>query len=242
MCRVVGGHPFGFNEERSMLRGFRIVLRGLSDTLENLLSFVLYSVCWWLCFFTIVLGPGATVALFTATDPRTASTLDRLSIRGFFGETRRRIGSGWKLALVTVPLLLILVHNLWFYQGMQDDLSYLAPAWIMLLVFGTFVTLTAFSVMALFDESWKGAMRISAILTGGRIFQMIGAGILLWLLILIGRFLIVPIFILLPATIAVVFNRLALTGLNIPINDPLAPTDERRAEEAGKKKRRWFGP
>lgn len=225
-----------------MGRGVRIFFRGLSDTLENLLSFVLYCICWWLCCFTIVLAPGALVALFTATDPRTSSAIDRLSVREFFGEARRRFRSGWKLALVTLPFLAILVHNLWFYQQTESDLGFLAPAWIILLFFGSLITMMSFSVMALFGETWRSSLRIGTILTGAKLFQALAAGFFLWILILIGAYLVVPLFLFLPATIAATFNRLTLTALNVPINDPLAPTDERRAEEASGKKRRWFGP
>jgi uncharacterized membrane protein YesL len=225
-----------------MGRGVRIFFRGLSDTLEHLLAFVLYSIAWWVCCFTIVFGPGALVALFAATDPRTSSAIDGLGVREFFGEARRRFGSGWKLALVTLPFLAILIHNLWFYQDTESDLGFLAPAWFILLFFGSLIAMTSFSVMALFNESWKSSLRIGAILTGARLFQALAAGFFLWILLLIGVYLVVPFFILLPATIAATFNRLTLNALNIPINDPLAPTEERRAEEASGKKRRWFGP
>src|SRR5215218_1595276 len=169
-----------------MGRGVRIFFRGLSDTLEHLLAFVLYCLCWWVCCFTIVLAPGALVALFTATDPRTSSAIDRLGPREFFGEARLRFRSGWKLALVTFPLLAILVHNLWFYQQTESELSFLAPAWFILLFFGSLIAMTSFSVMALFEESWKSSLRIGAILTGARLFQALAAGFFLWILLLIG--------------------------------------------------------
>lgn len=225
-----------------MGRGVRIFLRALSDTFENLLSFVLYCLCWWVCCFTVVFAPGAMVALFKATDPRTTSAIDRLSIGEYFREARLRAKSGWKLALVTLPFLAILVHNLWIYQSSAKELAFLAPAWFILLFFGSLIAMTAFSVMALFDESWKSALRIGALLTGGKLFTALAAGFFLWILLLIASFLVVPFFIFLPATIAAAFNRLTLNALNVPIHDPLAPTDERRLEEESKKKRRWFGP
>jgi hypothetical protein len=225
-----------------MTRGVRIFFRGLSDTLENLLHFAVFSLCWWFCCFTIVLGPGALVALFAAADPRTSSSFDRPGPRQFIGESVRHLRRGWKLALITVPILALLTYNLWFYGAADSRLSLLTPAWLALLLVGSLISLSAFSLAALLDETPLPALRIATVLTGARLWNALVVGLLLWVLIVIGVLLVVPLFIFLPGTIATTINRLVLDGLKIPITDPLAPTDERRIEELASKERKRFGP
>jgi hypothetical protein len=225
-----------------MSRGVRIFFRGLSDTLENLLQFVLCSLSWWLCCLTVVLAPGAVVALFAATDPRIKSSFDRPGPRTFVGNAVRHLRRGWKLTLVTAPVLALLTYNLWFYGAADNRLSLLTPAWLVLLVIGSLIALSAFSITALLDEPPLSAIRAAAILTGARVGHALVVGLLLYLLLAIGGVLVVPLVMFLPATVATTINRLVLDGLRIPILDPLAPTDERRVEELAAKERTRFGP
>ncbi len=225
-----------------MTRGVRIFLRGLSDTLENLLHFVLSSLIWWLCVISIVLGPGAVLALFKTTDPRIGSSFDRLGPRDFVAESTRQIGRGWKLALVTLPIVALLAYNLWFYGASASSLSLLVPAWVLLLTIAVLITLSAFSIAALLDEPPLSALRIAAILTGAKIWHALVVAFLLYGLTVVSALLIVPVFMFLPATIAATINRLVLRGLGISVADPLAPTEERRLEEGAAKGRKRFGP
>jgi hypothetical protein len=225
-----------------MTRGVRIFFRGLSDTLENLLHFVLTSLLWWLCVCTIVLGPGAVLALFAAADPRTGSSIDRIGPREFLAATIQQLGRGWKLAIVTAPILALLGYNLWFYGAADSRLSLLVPAWILLLLIASLIATSSFSIAALLDQQLRPTLRLATILTGARIWHALVVGFLLWGLIVVSAFLVVPVFMFLPATIAATINRLVLDGLRIPIVDPLAPTDERRVEELAAKDRKRFGP
>lgn len=225
-----------------MFRGVRIVLRGLSDTLENLFQFVLCSLTWWACCVTVVLAPGATIALFAAADPRLASSWDRLGPRAMAGRAVHKLRQGWTLALFTAPVLALLTYNLGFYGGSDSGLSLLVPAWLVLLLVGSLITLSAFSMVALLDEPPRAALRAAAILTGARVGHALVVGILLYVLIALGSVLVVPLLMFLPATVAATINRLVLDGLKIPVHDPLAPTDERQVEEAIAKERKRFGP
>jgi hypothetical protein len=225
-----------------MTRGVRIFLRGMSDTLENLLQFVLCSLTWWLCCLTIVLAPGAVLALFAAADPRLRSSFDRPGPRAFVANAVHHMRRGWKLALITVPVLAILTYNLWFYGAADSSLTLLTPAWVILLLIGSLIALSAFSIAALLDEPPLSSLRAAAILTGARVGHALVVGLLLYVLIAVGTILVVPLIMFLPATIATTINRLVLDGLNIPVHDPLAPTDERRLEELAAKDRKRFGP
>ncbi|HEY7030919.1 MAG TPA: hypothetical protein VH482_06320 [Thermomicrobiales bacterium] len=225
-----------------MSRGVRIFFRGLSDTLENLLQFVLCSLSWWLCCLTVVLAPGAVVALFAAADPRITSGFDRPGPRAFVADAVRHLRRGWKLTLVAAPILALLTYNLWFYGAADSRLSLLTPAWFVLLVIGSLIALSAFSIVALLDEPPLSALRAAAVLTGARVGHALVVGLLLYALIVLGGLLVVPLFMFLPATVAATIDRLVLDGLRIPIHDPLAPTDERRVEELVAKDRKRFGP
>jgi hypothetical protein len=225
-----------------MTRGVRIFLRGLSDTLENLLHFVLSSLLWWLCVISIVLGPGAVLALFKATDPRVGSSFDRLGPRAFVAESSLQWRRGWKLALVTLPIVALLAYNLWFYGAADSRLSLLVPAWVLLLTIAVLITFSAFSIAALLDEPPLSALRIAAIVTGAKIWHGLVVAFLLYGLTVVCVLLVVPVVMFLPATIAATINRLVLRGLGIPVHDPLAPTEERRLEENIAKERKRFGP
>jgi hypothetical protein len=225
-----------------MFRGVRIVFRGLSDTLENLLHFVGYTVAWWLCVFTVVLGPGATVALFAAVDPRIVSSIDRPGPRELFRSAVGSLRRGWILALITIPVLGVLFYNLWYYGSRASGLALLAPAWFALLLVGAAIATSAFAIAALFDQSPLAALRTATILTGARLWNALVVAVLLWVLIVLGAVLVVPLFMFLPAAVAAAINRLVLDGLGIPVADPLAPTDERMVEEARTKEARKFGP
>jgi uncharacterized membrane protein YesL len=225
-----------------MTRGVRIFLRGLSDTLENLLHFVLTSLLWWVCVVTILIGPGAVLALFKATDPRIGSSSDRLGPRGFLSEATMQWRRGWKLALVVVPIVALLAYNLWYYGSSDSRLAILVPAWVLLLTIAVLTGLSAFSIAALLDEPPRSALRIATILTGAKIWHGLVVAFLLYGLTVVSIVLVVPVVMFLPATIAATINRLVLRGLGIPVADPLAPTDERRLEETAAKKRKRFGP
>jgi hypothetical protein len=225
-----------------VFRGVGIVWKGLKDTLENLLQFFLYSISWWLCVFSIVLAPPAAVALFKAVDPRIGSTLDRLSVRGFFSEVLQSWRRSWKLALITFPILGLLIYNLWYYVEKSGTLAIFAPAWFVLLMIAGAITLSALALVGLLDLPTLPALRAAAVLTGARLGHVIVVGVLLWALVAVGTVLVVPLFLFLPSTVAATIDRLLLDGLSIPVADPLAPTEERLIEEAQTRAKKKFGP
>lgn len=224
------------------MRGVRIVLKGLSDTLEHLLPYSLASLGWWVAVFTVVLAPGATLALFRVADPRATSDLDRPSLRESAAFAVQFQGRGWRLALMCLPVIAVLIWNLQYYSLSQSRIVILAPLWIALLLVAIFVTAAAFSAAALLDEPWRTALRGAAVETGRQLPAALVISAMLWPLLLLGALLVVPVFMFLPATFAAVFNRFVLASRGIPIVDPLVPTEERAVEEARVRERRKFGP
>lgn len=224
------------------MRGVRLVLSALSDTLEHLMTFTAASLAWWLAVFTVVFAPGATVALFLAADPRVTSELDQPTLRERWTTARAANRGAWRLALVCLPVIAVLLWNLRFYGIGDHRLGLLAPFWIVLLVTVVSIAATAFSIAALFGEPWSVAVRRAARQTGARLPTVLTMSALLWPLLALGGLLVVPIFMFLPATVAAAVNRLVLDTAGVEVVSPLAPTEERAVEEAIGRDRHRFGP
>jgi uncharacterized membrane protein YesL len=240
-------HQLGLNESETALigelsmTGARLVLRGLADTYDHLVYFTLITLFWWLCVGLILPGPAATIALFTHADPRIGTLTDRPSWAETLRLIRANLWRGWRLALITVPVLLLVLYNISFYGRGTSALGLLAPLWLFLLLIGLLITMSACSISALLqEESAKTAAKLAVVLVGARLPR----GLLLLLctsiVVLLGSVLIVPAVMFIPATVAAIVNRFVLTGLRLDIPDPLSPTPERLAE--AQKHRKWFGP
>ena len=223
------------------MRGVRIVLRGLSDTFENLLPFSLASLGWWLAALTLVLGPGATVALYRVTDPRLASQLDRPGWRESFAVARRANRAGWSVALVALPLVAVLLVNLSSFRAGQG-LGVLTPLWVVLLWLIGAATACTFALMALLGAGPLADLKRGALLVVAHLPRTLVVGVLTWLLVGVAGVLVVPFFTLAPALVASIASRFVLDTLGVPVADPLLPTDERRREEEIAASRSRFGP
>lgn len=223
------------------MRGLRIVLQGLRDTFERLLPYTMASLGWWLCVILVVTAPGATVALFKLTDPRVTSELERPGLRQSWEAVWANARRGWGVALLTVPILGILIFNLLTVET-AATLAVLVPLWAILFLLGVVATLAAFALAALFEQSAFDAVKHGLLLTGARLPRMLVAVVLLWVVVFLGTVLVVPLFMFLPATVAATANRLVLDGLGVEIPNPLAPTDERLREEQVKQSSSRFGP
>ncbi|MBA2276175.1 MAG: hypothetical protein H0W06_00300 [Chloroflexia bacterium] len=207
----------------------RLIGRGLSDTLEQLLPFTLLTLAWWLCALLIVpLGP-ATIALFASTDPR------RLSVSFEWEETvaiaRRSWRRGWLILLATMPPILVLLWNLHAYGIGQSRLVVLVPLWTTLLPLFVGLAIVALAVAALLDLAAGPALRHATTLVLRRPLRALLLVVLLGLLFALGAVLVVPLFMFVPAMAAAIVNRVVLDHLGIAVADPLAPTDERQHEE-----------
>ena len=224
-----------------MVKGARYVGRGLLDTYENLAYFALLSLLWWLCAFSVLLGPSATLAIFTHADPRIGTVSDRPAV----GETLRfilaNIWRGWRLALLTLPVLLLLGYNIAFYGTRSSSLGILSPLWAFIFVIGIAITASAFSIQALRDERRAlAAARLAALMVGAHLGHALLLMFVLAFVGLVFAILVIPFVFFMPTLVAAVFNRFVLSSLRVSIPNPLEPTPERAAE--GKERRKWFGP
>ena len=222
------------------MKTVRLILRGFSDTLEHLLPFSLATLAWWAAMVLVIPGPGATIALFAITDPRRA--VDRPDWREGLSLAASRSGRGWLVTLVTLPLVAVVLLNLRTYAGSGSRWSLLTPLWAYLLLFGVTLTLYAFSLSAVTDLPFGRSIQRAALLVVAFPIRSAAVTFVLLFIVAAGGLLVVPLVMFVPALAAAVINRTVLTGLGLPIVDPLAPTPEREVEERRRSSTSRFGP
>jgi uncharacterized membrane protein YesL len=218
----------------------RLIGRGLTDTLESLLPFVLLTLAWWVCLCLVIPAPAATVTLAAMADPRRA--VDRTDWREALGAVRRNLWRGWGVVLPPLPFVVVLLANLSFYGGRADRWDVLVPLWTVLLVFALAVVLYAFAVAGLTDATARSATKQAGLLIARRPGQALMVAVVVLFMIAVGALLVVPLVMFVPALTAAVVNRVVLDGLGSPVLDPLAPTTERLVEEQQRAAASRFGP
>lgn len=211
------------------MRTLRLIGRGYSDTLEQLLRFTLLTLAWWLCVLLIVpIGP-ATVALFAMTDPRQLGDAPDWPEVLLVG--RRSWRRGWLILLATAPLMFVLIWNIRAFATSAGRIVVLEPFWLLLLLIIGSICAYALAAAALLDLSAAVALRQGMQLAGAHPVRAIVMALAIWLIVAIGTALVVPMVMFVPALTAAIVNRFALDGLGIPVTDVLAPTEERMREE-----------
>ena len=222
------------------MRTLRLIGRGLTDTLESLLPFTLLSLAWWACLFLVIPAPAATVTLAAMADPRRA--IERPDWREALGVARRSLWRGWGVVLPPLPFVAVLLANLSFYGERADRWGVLVPLWTLLLLFALAVVLYAFAVAGLTDATDWSATKRAGLLVMRRPGQALVVAVVVLVVTAVGAALVVPLVMFVPALIAAVVNRVVLDGLGSPVLDPLAPTEERLAEEQRRVAASRFGP
>lgn len=222
------------------MRTLRLIGRGASDTFEHLLPFALLSLGWWLCVLLVLPAPIATATLAALTDPRrSVDRPDWADVKTIFRDNLRR---GWGVALLTLPVVAILIVNLASYAGGASRWALFVPLWSILLLVAVAVSLGAFAVAGLLGGTAPGAARIAVAVALRRPFRTFGIVIGLAFLVGLGSLLVVPLVMLVPALVAAIFNRFVLDTLDLPVPDPLAPTAEREEEERRRASASRHGP
>jgi hypothetical protein len=222
------------------MRTLRLIGRGLTDTLESLLPFVLLTLAWWLCLCLVIPAPAATVTLAAMADPRRA--VARPDWGEVLGAVRRNLWRGWGVILPLLPFVAVLLANLSFYGGRTDRWDVLVPLWTVLLLFALAVALYAFAVAGLTDATAWSATKRAGLLIARRPGQALMVAVVVLFVIAAGALLVVPLVMFVPALTAAVVNRVVLDGLGLPVLDPLAPTAERLVEEQQRAAASRFGP
>lgn len=212
------------------MRFLRLFFRGLRDAYDQFVQVMVVSILWWVCAILIIPGPPATVALFKMMDPRNQVALPEL--RDFFRTMREWFATSWAIAGFTVPVILVLIWNSFFFQGSDSLFSLMIPLWFVMVVITIMLMLFAFATAAVMDSRVRNAFRGATYLMVMRPFT---AGVLFVLLLLLSSLfvvLVLPLFLFGPGVSAAIINRFVLDGYNIEVFDPSSPTQERSHEVA----------
>lgn len=222
------------------MTSLRMLWRGMADVLDHLLPYTIYSILWWICVLTIVLGPPATVALGVMTDPRRLDS--QPDVREAIAAGKAAFKRAWGMALITVPVMFVLGNNIRYYASSGSLFAILIPLWVLLTILGMGIAVSGFTILALGDASVFTALKQAALLSAIKPFRVLLFVVLLWVIGIISGALVVPLIMFFPALVASVFDRHVLDGFGMEVPDPTAPTDERQAEalaERSTKKSRW---
>ncbi len=212
------------------MRFTRLFLRGLKDAYDQFVLLMIVSVLWWACAILIVPGPPATVALFRMMDPRNAIQMPEIS--DFFRILREHFKTAWAVALFTVPIIVVLSWNMLFFQDSDSVFAIMVPLWFVMIVITFMLMLYAFATVAAMESYTRNAFRGAVYLMVMRPFT---TGVLFVLLsVLLGLFtvLVLPLILFGPGAVAAVVNRFVLSGYDVEVIDPSAPTQERAHEVA----------
>ena len=189
------------------------------------------SLSWWLGLFLIVTAPAATLALFSAADPRRLEEHQRPTRGEAFALVRRWAVTGWLLAIVVAVPMVALISNILVYRDSDGAGRWLVPFWVVLLLLVLTAGGTAASLIAVHELNFARAVRRSIILTLGRAPLVLPVALALWLLVAVGGLLAVPAVMFIPPLVAVTLNHLTYEALGIEVVDALDPTPERLAEQ-----------
>lgn len=206
----------------------KLVWRGIRDLFEQFLSLTWFSLLWWLCVILIIPGPPATVALYAMADPRRQVSTPEL--RDAVDVFRSAIKRSWSIFLFTIPLMAILVWNLYFFGGTSELLAAMTPLWLIMLVLIWVLMLYAYSVAATMESGTRNAFRGAMFVLISRPFVSISLSLFSIALIVIMTITVVPMVLFGPALIASIVNRVVLYVLGVEVIDPSAPTTERAHE------------
>jgi uncharacterized membrane protein YesL len=206
--------------------------RGLRDTLDYLLPFILASFAWWVSLLLIVTAPAGTIALFAVADPRRLSDHLRPARGELMTLVRRELVRGWLLALAFAVPVVILVANIQNYAEATGPVRLLVPLWVLLLLLAVTAGGVALSLRAVHGRSIGMAIRLGLLITLGRAHLMLPVVLVLWVIVAVGGLMVIPALMFIPPLVAVTFNHLIYDALGITLSDPLEPTAERLGEEA----------
>lgn len=221
---------FSLKVQAEQVLFLKLVWRGIKDLFEQFLTLTWFSLLWWVSVILVVPGPPATVALFAMADPRRqVSTPD---FRDAVDVFRTAIKHSWGIFLFTVPLMAILVWNLYFFGNTTNLLAAMAPLWMIMLVLIWVLMLYAYAVAATMESGTRNAFRGAMFVLVSRPFLSIVLSISSIVLIIVMTLTVLPMVLVGPALIASIVNRVVLYVLGVEVIDPSAPTTERARERA----------
>lgn len=223
-----------------MLATFRASMRGFRDLFSHLFRNMVLSLAWWLCVLTVILAPPATLALFWSSNPVRRLGDDPPGVYELLAYGRDNFFRSWKLALATVPLILVLVYSFWFYTSESGAITLLSPVTLVALVTLLGLTTQVFAWAAITGDpaglSIKSGLKTSAM----HLFNLFLFALFTSLITFVSSFLILPLVLVVPPLVAAMSDRYQLAATGEKTLDPNTPTAERILEGKGAKKRSFL--
>ena len=115
----------------------RVVGQAVTDWWDDLVNLAIINVIWVLCWFTVILGPPATLGMYHIAN-RLAHG-ESLGPRGLWDGGRRYFLQSWLLVLLNLAAVAIILLNFWFYASVEDTWADLVKAFFVLLGVGWLV-------------------------------------------------------------------------------------------------------
>ena len=231
------------------MRFLSLLWRGIRDVFDQLIFMFGLSLAWWLCAVPAVLGamlflsapillpvallaafliPPATVTLFAMADPRRiVNRPDRQEMVEVFKSSVKR---GWVVGLATVPLLLVLLWNIIYFQGTNSFLAAFVPLWAIMIIFLLILILYMYSLAGTMESQVRNAFRGGMFVLVSRPFTSAFLSLLIITVTVIFAIMVLPLVLVGPALLAAIVNRFVLDALQVEVVDPNAPTNERAFE------------
>lgn len=112
----------------------RVIGQSATDWWDDLVNLVVINLIWLACWFTIVLGPPATLGMYHIAN-RLAHG-ESLGPRGLLEGGRRYFWQSWLWMLLNLAVAAVVLLNFWFYGGIDAAWAELLKAFFVLLGVG----------------------------------------------------------------------------------------------------------
>jgi uncharacterized membrane protein YesL len=200
-----------------MKNALQVIRRSIVDLWDHVFLVVFCSLVWLFMALLIIPGPPATLALFDMAD-RMARREHLLEFRDYLRAVRARFGVGWRWAAVNIPVLAILLIDIYAIPRMFSASVAVPVQWFFIVALALWLVVNWYALAFLFQQkevSVRQALRNGAVLLLQHpLFTFILAvitAVLLWLslILIIVNLLFGPMLVALISTHAVL-DRLAL--------------------------------
>jgi len=188
----------------------RVIGRSVVDWWDGWLDFELITILWFFAQLTIILGPPATFGVYHVIHVM-AREGEATGIKGMIQGARMYFGKSLVWGLVHWVALILAYVNVVFYWQMGNTLGSIAM-WIVLLLVFTYLV-AQFYTVAFFMQMKDDQKRVFVAFRNG-LFLALGTPVFTFVLVLLSVILVVlsvvlviPIFLGVPALIAVLGTR-----------------------------------
>jgi hypothetical protein len=215
-----------------MKNALQVLRRSIIDIWNHVFLVVFCSLVWLFLVLLIIPGPPATLALFDMAE-RIARREHLLELRDYLRAVRSRFGVGWRWAAINIPVLTILVIDIYAIPRMLGASVAVPVQWFFFVALALWLVVNWYALAFLFQQkelSVRQALRNGAVLLLQHpLFTLTLAMITVVLLGLSAVLVVLVIVILLvgPMLVALISTHAVLDRLALfrAAQQPAAPPD-----------------